>query len=426
MIRKISALLVIVALMAGLMGTSLAAMATPVTHTCSQNVAIVESYPGYRANSANGGVLKTSGFPSTTPGGAAFAPSFTFVSPDALANGATDPIASGYDTVVVNAVYGGEGGFFPNYRTTTFYNRLENFVHNGGKLIIYTSEQTNGDWTGFFRPFESNTPGAQQAYVGTLTVAEENTLSSAVPANPYYVDTAQIATATDAVGDANVFTTYDENWCVDMTATNVALVEGPMHCYSHYYTGLVIYNGLNIDHMGTGFGSDTGLVNIWTFELMQPWNPTGLPCHIHAAGNLTLTPVQASNPIATRHCLVATLVDDTGAPVQNIVVTFTVTGVNTVTPGTDSTDAYGNAHFCYTGTIEGLDKIVATCTDNTGAALTSNDCYKTWTGTGPTPVVVGGDINPVSKVALLTPWIASAIILVAGAAILVWRRRTQS
>jgi streptogramin lyase len=39
---------------------------------------------------------------------------------------------------------------------------------------------------------------------------------------------------------------------------------------------------------------------------------------------------------------------------------------------------------------------------------------------------VGGDIYPVSKVALLTPWIASAIILVAGAAILIWRRRAQS
>jgi streptogramin lyase len=43
-----------------------------------------------------------------------------------------------------------------------------------------------------------------------------------------------------------------------------------------------------------------------------------------------------------------------------------------------------------------------------------------------TPVEVGGDIYSVSKVALLTPWIASAIILVAGAAILIWRRRTQS
>jgi len=45
-------------------------------------------------------------------------------------------------------------------------------------------------------------------------------------------------------------------------------------------------------------------------------------------------------------------------------------------------------------------------------------------GTQPT-VVVGGDIYPISKVALLTPLFASAIIL-AGAAILVWRRRTQS
>jgi hypothetical protein len=44
----------------------------------------------------------------------------------------------------------------------------------------------------------------------------------------------------------------------------------------------------------------------------------------------------------------------------------------------------------------------------------------------PLPVEVGGDIYPVSRMALLTPLIVLGTILVAGAAILIWRRRTQS
>jgi hypothetical protein len=41
-------------------------------------------------------------------------------------------------------------------------------------------------------------------------------------------------------------------------------------------------------------------------------------------------------------------------------------------------------------------------------------------------IEVGGDVYPANKVGLLTPWIASAVVLVVGAAILVWHRQTQS
>ena len=45
---------------------------------------------------------------------------------------------------------------------------------------------------------------------------------------------------------------------------------------------------------------------------------------------------------------------------------------------------------------------------------------------GPPPVEVGGDVYPVNRLALLTPWVALAAVIIAGATIAVRRRRTQS
>jgi hypothetical protein len=145
----ISAFLVIVALVTSLIGTAMAVMAVPVSHACSDNIALVPS-----ASCANGGILPTAGYPATTPSGAAFSPSFTNVSPAVISDPAQgDPInGAGYDTVVLNAVAS-------SYLNATFFSRLETFVRGGGKLIIYTSERTTGNWTGFVRPFTSSNPG---------------------------------------------------------------------------------------------------------------------------------------------------------------------------------------------------------------------------------------------------------------------------
>lgn len=46
-------------------------------------------------------------------------------------------------------------------------------------------------------------------------------------------------------------------------------------------------------------------------------------------------------------------------------------------------------------------------------------------GSGPEPEV-GGDIYPASKAGLLTPWIASSVLLIAGITVLVWRRQAHN
>ena len=144
-------------------------------------------------------------------------PGFGMLDPLSLGNsGVVEPLA-GYDTLVLNGVCDiGSASFLGN---ATFRSRIRDFVDAGGKLVIWDSECTNTDYSQFFLPFTTNNPGARGA-TGTLTIVEENTLSNSDPGSPSYLDVALIGSRTDAAGDANVFLTYDPNWCVDMLAVN--------------------------------------------------------------------------------------------------------------------------------------------------------------------------------------------------------------
>ena len=147
------------------------------------------------------------------------------------------------------------------------------WVAAGGKFIIYDSDACPVQSYEWLPYFTADVPGALGARGGTLTVEENNTLSSRDPLSSYYIDCASITANTDAVGDANVMATRDANWCADMSAVNANGVEGIVHAYATYQKGLLIYNGLDTDDIS---GSD-GLRRIWRFELEQPFNPDWLP-----------------------------------------------------------------------------------------------------------------------------------------------------
>lgn len=152
--------------------------------------------------------------------------------------------------------------------------------------------------------------------------------------------------------------------------------------------------------------------------------------------DITLEPETATNPIETEHTVTATVTTDDpepGTPVVGTAVTFTViAGPHAGTTGNANTDNFGQASFTYEGTAVGEDTIEATFVDVTGKIQRSNRVTKEWTdGTVPPTTTapgpeVGGEINLVSKAALLTPLIVLAIMLTTGTVILVLRRRTQS
>ncbi len=170
------------------------------------------------------------------------------------------------------------------------------FVQNGGKLIIWDSEDPyyDGSWdyTWLPTPFATAVPGAMGAS-GTLVIVEENMLSSNNVASQFYIDAATLGSSTDAVGDANVFTSFvPSQWCVDMTATNYLQITGPTHVYSKSLgSGLIIYCGLDWDYAGyyTGFGGGYGdeLKKMLMFEL----DANNLPCGSVPPTSLTVTKV---------------------------------------------------------------------------------------------------------------------------------------
>jgi hypothetical protein len=93
-----------------------------------------------------------------------------------------------------------------------------------------------------------------------------------------------------------------------------------------------------------------------TARAVQTVNATVVP---GPPATLTLSPNPATNPVDTQHCVTATVKDQFGNPTPNVIVRFSVSGaVNTT--GSQTTNASGQAEFCYTGPgLPGSDVITA-------------------------------------------------------------------
>ena len=350
------------------------AQATTTTATpsgiVSQNVALVES-----ADGGNGGTFPTSGFPNS------YAPSFTDVSVSSIEDPTTNPL-TGFDTVVFVQL-GDIGTYLAN---STFQSRIDSFVSGGGKLIIWDSE-TNPDYSNFIYPFTSDNPGAMGASGSTLNIVEQSTLSSSDPASSSYVDVTAVE-AEDAVGDANVMTTYDPAWYVDMTASNTNHVTGPVQAYARYGNGLIIWNGLDMDPLSgmstfdpASSDPDVQESRIWMLDLLQRFNPDNLPAEVKVFG-VTLTP--HTQQLLTGHqATLSALVTSATSPQADVEVTFNVTaGPNAGKTGSATTDSSGNAVFNWVGSAAGTDTVTvsASLSDSTNKQVTVSDtAYVTWT-----------------------------------------------
>lgn len=316
-----------------------------------------------------------------------YAPNFVNVSVESIRDYATDPlVAGGYDTVALVGICDINSFLSHNQ----FRSRIENFVSNGGKLIIWDSECRGTDYSQFVFPFITSNPG-QMGSTGVLADLEENTLSSKNTLSDNYINVSYISDQTTAVGDANVLVTQDPNWCIDMTAENYYGVKGPVHTYAQYGKGLIIYDGFDKTDLYANqtIGTADGVQNlgkIWMLELKQAWNPvpkdpeTGnfvLPCLVPVVG-IQLSPESATVPINKYHTLTATVVDQTWNPVSGVTVTFTVkSGPHVGTGGTGITNSSGIATFSYKGIRAGVDSIEASATVN-GSAVKSKTVKNEW------------------------------------------------
>src|SRR6266480_4937294 len=104
--------------------------------------------------------------------------------------------------------------------------------------------------------------------------------------------------------------------------------------------------------------------------------------------SLVLTPPGATNTVGTKHCVLATVKDASLTPVPGVTVVFHVgPSVPTTFPnpsdGTGVTDANGQATFCYTASLPGMDTIHAFADTNNNGQQDANEPFgeatKTWT-----------------------------------------------
>jgi len=315
-----------------------------------------------------------------------------------------------FDTVVLN-VASSQMGCNVNILSAQQKADLVSSIETGKKMIIYDSECSPQDYNWLPFPFTTANPGAMGAH-GTLTIVEENTLSSNNPADTYFIDASYLSDFTDAVGDMNVMTTFDPNWFVDMSGTNILGITGPVHTYAKFPAGtddgLFIYNGLDMDYMSYG---SKHLRKIWVQELQQVFNPSDLPSGFTVVG-ITLGPSGVENTVGQSHTVTARLTDLLGIPQPDIQVTFNViSGPNIGLNGLGTSDSDGYASFTYSGNGGvGTDEINACFTNSEGQVICSQVVTKEWIDAGidfkvtnikPVQVVWDAKINNDDKIDLV-------------------------
>lgn len=167
-------------------------------------------------------------------------------------------------------------------------NELVDWVAAGHKLIIYDSDECGQpvDYAWLPYHFSTDNPGAMGSAQGTFEIVADDSMISADPALPSYIDSAKFVGI--EIGDANVMVTQDLRWCGNAEAVNLHGERGFVHAYALYGGGLIIYNGLDTDNI-----SSAGMYKLWQQELAQPWDsvtgkPMGLPCQRRVAGHVDL------------------------------------------------------------------------------------------------------------------------------------------
>jgi hypothetical protein len=261
------------------------------------------------------------------------------------------------------------------------------FFASGGKVMIFDSDacaptaRGAANWNGFLFPFATTSPGPVGGGGNYLAIVP-STLTTGLVVGPQ---------PPDAVGDANVFTSFTGPWCVSITGQSDLPNNPPGFVEAYARTpagGLAIYEGEDFwfTWKGTGLGpADLAhLKTVFDLVLAQPFNPDGLhagaDCPIPASG-IVLNPPSQTHFTGSSATVTATVTDGIGNGVAGTNVTFTVVSgpdAGVTGPGTSPTNASGNASFSFVGASPGTDTLRASFVDSLGNIHNSNDVTVTW------------------------------------------------
>jgi hypothetical protein len=127
---------------------------------------------------------------------------------------------------------------------------IARFVGEGGKLIIFDSDETTrNDYS--WLPYPARiADGCVNcgATTGVTRIVARNGLISFDASDPAYVNLHELGERTDAIGDANLLVTLDPHWSVSATVTNAKGETGAVVA-SAGENGLIIYNGYDTDYV---------------------------------------------------------------------------------------------------------------------------------------------------------------------------------
>jgi hypothetical protein len=225
--------------------------------------------------------------------------------------------------------------------------------------------------------FQTASAGNADAFVTKISdVAPPATLTltPAAATNPVNTQHCVTATVKDISGNPtpNVTVRFTVAGAVNTTGSATTNVNGQAaFCYTGPHvvgadtiTAYADTNNNNVQDVGEPSGTAT-----------KTWG-AGVPA------TLTLTPPTATNPVGSQHCVTSTVKDAFGNPTSGVTVRFKVTG-SVTTSGSATTNANGQATFCYTGpALPGADAITAYADTNSNntqdAGEPSGAATKTW------------------------------------------------
>jgi PKD repeat protein len=256
----------------------------------------------------------------------------------------------------------------------TTMNAINTFLENGGKVMIFDADRCApgegglADYKTFLFPFTTNSPGPKGALNGPYLKVVPSTLTTGLKVG---------AQEGDAVGDANVFTSFEGPWCTSIVAENTNKQKGIVEASAQTPAGgLAVYEG---EDFWFSFKPTPHLRLVFDDILKQNWAPTGLECKVPAS-NIVLTPPSQAHFTGETATVTAKVTEIENNPVEGVEVTFKVTsGPNAGAEGKVKTNSAGEASFTYTGgPTTGTDEVVATFVDELKKTHKSNTVNVIW------------------------------------------------
>jgi hypothetical protein len=170
-----------------------------------------------------------------------------------------------------------------------FRKMLTAWVAAGHKLIIHDSDKCGStpDYSWLPYKFKSDNPGAFGKPGSVLRIVENNWMAHTYRTRPGFVDTANwvsFAPPANELGDSNAIMEWDPGWCGHMVVKNADGIFGVVQAYAHHGRGLIIWDGLDVDMVGTRW-----LDVVHARQLAQGFDTDNLPCSIKVGSFIVTT-----------------------------------------------------------------------------------------------------------------------------------------